>query len=166
MEKIIIRNTQPVHDVPGTSPEGPLKFLTSRTYKGPSEDSQGTNTKIDDLMKKLFSRSNSHCITYLFLFFYRKNKYSKLLDGDVQGTSTRSRFGTSMRPKYGTSVKHVSKIKLANTLNVLWQVTQDFLMNGSSEKFSEQFSGQNSYLNRKQTWWVQQDIMKVWLESL
>ena len=74
IEKIIIRNTQPAHDVPGTSPEGPLKFLTSRTYKGPSEDSQGTNTKIDDLMKKLFSRSNSHCITYLFLFFYRKNK--------------------------------------------------------------------------------------------
>ena len=52
---------------------------------------------------------------------------------------------------HGTSVKHVSKIKLTNTLNLLWQVTQDFLMNGSSEKFSEQFSGQNSYLNRKQT---------------
>ena len=39
------------------------------------------------------------------------------------------------------SVKHVFKIKLTNTLNLLWQVTQDFIVNGSSEKFSEQYSG-------------------------
>ena len=32
-------------------------------------DSQGTNRKTDDLMKKLFFRSNSFCITYLHLFF-------------------------------------------------------------------------------------------------
>ena len=43
--------TQPVHDVLGTSPEGFLKVLMSRTYRRPSEGSQGTNTKIDDLMK-------------------------------------------------------------------------------------------------------------------
>ena len=42
---------QPAHDVLGTSPEGPLKVLMSRTYRRPSEGSQGTNTKIDDLMK-------------------------------------------------------------------------------------------------------------------
>ena len=29
----------------GTSPEGFLKVLTSETYRGPSSDSQGTNTK-------------------------------------------------------------------------------------------------------------------------
>ena len=45
--------TQPGRDLPGTSPEGPLKVLMSRTYRGPSEDSQQTNTKMDDLMKKL-----------------------------------------------------------------------------------------------------------------
>ena len=45
--------TQPAHNVPGTSPEGPLKVLTSGTSRGPSGDSQVTNTKIDDLMKKL-----------------------------------------------------------------------------------------------------------------
>ena len=33
------------------SQEHPLKVLTSRTYRRPSGDSQGTNTKIDDLMK-------------------------------------------------------------------------------------------------------------------
>ena len=32
--------------------EGPLKVPTSGTYRGPSGDSQGTNTKTDDLMKK------------------------------------------------------------------------------------------------------------------
>ena len=66
INKTIIRNNQPAHDVPGTSLEGPQKILTSSTYKGPSGDSQGTNTKIDDLMKKLFLRSG---ITYQFLFF-------------------------------------------------------------------------------------------------
>ena len=74
IEKIIIGNAQPAHDVPRTSPEGLLKVLTSGFYKGPSGDSQGTNTKIDDFMKKLFLRSNSPYITHLFLFFTgRKN---------------------------------------------------------------------------------------------
>ena len=67
--KIIIGNTQPAQDVPGTSPESLLKVLTSGTYRGPSGDSQGTNTKIDDFMKKLFFRSNSPCITYLQRYY-------------------------------------------------------------------------------------------------
>ena len=45
MEKIIIGNIQPAHDVPETSPEGPLKVLMPGTSKGLSGDSQGTNTK-------------------------------------------------------------------------------------------------------------------------
>ena len=36
------------HDILGTSPEGPLKVLTFETYRGPSGESQGTNTKIND----------------------------------------------------------------------------------------------------------------------
>ena len=70
--------TQPARDVPGTSPEGPLKVLTSGTSRGPSGDSQGTNTKIDDLMKKLFFRYNSPCFTHLFLFFTRKTNIQKV----------------------------------------------------------------------------------------
>ena len=74
IEKIIVEKTQPVHDVLGTSPEGPLKVLTFETYRKPSGDSQMTNTKIDDFMKKLFFGSNSPGITYLFLLFTgRKN---------------------------------------------------------------------------------------------
>ena len=38
--------TQLAQDYTGTSPEGPLRVLTSRTYRGASRDSQGTNTKI------------------------------------------------------------------------------------------------------------------------
>ena len=38
--------TQLVQDYTGTSPEGPLKVLMSRTYRGPTKDTQGTNTKI------------------------------------------------------------------------------------------------------------------------
>ena len=65
IEKIIIGNSQPTHDVLGMSPEGPLKILTSGTYRGSLGDSQWTNTKIDDFMEKLFFRSNSP---------YRKNQ--------------------------------------------------------------------------------------------
>ena len=36
--KIIIKSIQSAHNVPGTSPEGHLKVLTSRTYSGLSGD--------------------------------------------------------------------------------------------------------------------------------
>ena len=45
IEKIIIGNTQPAHEVPETSPEGPLKVLMPGTSKVLSGDSQETNTK-------------------------------------------------------------------------------------------------------------------------
>ena len=64
--------TQPAQDNPGMSPEGPLKVLTSRTYRVPSGDSQGTNAKTYNLMIKLYFRSSSPCITYLFLIFTGK----------------------------------------------------------------------------------------------
>ena len=94
--------TQPACDVPRTSPEGRLKVLMSGTSRGPSGDSQGTNTKIDDLMKKLFFRCNSPCFTHLFLIFTEKNKYSKVINGDVHGTSTGSSCVTSRGPNDGT----------------------------------------------------------------
>ena len=70
--------TQPAHDIPGTSPEGPLKVPTSGTSRGPSADSQETNTKIDDLMKKLFFKCISPCFTHLFLFFTGKTNIQKV----------------------------------------------------------------------------------------
>ena len=51
--KNLIERTKPARDVPVTSTEGPLKVLRSGISRGPSGDSQGTNTKIDDLMKIL-----------------------------------------------------------------------------------------------------------------
>ena len=84
VEKIIISQHM-------ASRGGPLKVLTSGIYRGPSGESQGTNTKIDDFMKKLFFRSNSN---------NRNNKYSKVLkkDGrprDVYGTQLQDVLGTS-----------------------------------------------------------------------
>ena len=78
IEKVIIGNTQPAHDVSETSPEGSLNVLTSRTYKGPSGESEGTNAKIGDFMGKLFFRSNSSFITYLFLFYTGRTNLQKL----------------------------------------------------------------------------------------
>ena len=43
------------------------------------------------------------------------------------------------RDVQGRRVKHVFKIQLTNTLSLLLQITQDFIVNGSGEKFSEQF---------------------------
>ena len=69
--------TQPANDVPGTSPEGLLKVLTHGTYRGPSRDSNGSNTKIYDLLMKLYLRSNSPCIIHSFLFFTGKTNIQK-----------------------------------------------------------------------------------------
>ena len=98
IEKIIIGNNQLAQDVPGrprTSPEGPLKVLTSETYKGPSGDSQKTYTKIDDFIKKIFFRSNSPCIISVFLFLQ-----------EVAGLPWDQMMGRSKYAR-GTSVKHV-----------------------------------------------------------
>ena len=64
-------------DVPWRCPEGLLKVLTSRTYMGPSEDSQGANTKTDDLLKELFFRNNCFYIAYLCLFFTGRENIQK-----------------------------------------------------------------------------------------
>ena len=67
-ENNIPAGTRRPEDVPRRSPKGP----NVRDPGRPSGDSQGTNTKIDDLMKKLFFRCNSPCFTHLFLFFTEK----------------------------------------------------------------------------------------------
>ena len=97
-----VSRTQLADYAPGTSPEGSLKVLTSGTYRGPSGDSQGTNTKTDELMKKLFFKSNSPCITYVILFSTGK-KYSKVIRDvrDVHGTSMGPSCGSSRRPSDG-----------------------------------------------------------------
>ena len=76
---------QPAHDVPGTYLKGPLKVLTSGTYRGPSEDSQGIKTKIDNLMKKMFFRSISPCSTHLFLFFKGTTNFQTFKTGTSRG---------------------------------------------------------------------------------
>ena len=78
-----------------------LKVLTSETYRGPSGDSQETNTKIYDLLIKLHFRSNSPCIKFIPVF-YRKNKYSNVVNGDVRQTSTGNSCGTSRGPNFAT----------------------------------------------------------------
>ena len=52
--------------------------------------------------KKLFFRCNSPFVTHLFLFFYRKHKYLKVLNGNVHRTSLRTSCGKSRGPNDGT----------------------------------------------------------------
>ena len=81
VKNIIDTYTQTRHPAgtrrPGTSPEGSLKLLTSRTSREPSGDSWVTNKKIDNLMKKVFLRYNSSCFTHLLLFFTGKLNMQK-----------------------------------------------------------------------------------------
>ena len=51
-------------------------------------------------------------------------------------------------------------------LNLLLQFTQDFTVTCTGEKFIEQYSDQKNNLNRNETWWVLEDIIKIWLEGL
>ena len=81
-DKNSYRFTYPAaRNVPGTSAEGPLKFLTSGNPRGPLGDSKGSNKKIDDLMKKMIFRCNSLCFTHLYLFFTGKTNIQKLWIG-------------------------------------------------------------------------------------
>ena len=50
--------------------------------KGPTEGLQGTNTKIEDLMIKLYFRNSSLCITYLFLFLQKEQVFKVLKKGN------------------------------------------------------------------------------------
>ena len=88
---------QPAHNVPGTYPEEPLNVLTSRNYRGLSGDSQGANTKTDDLMEKLLFRSNSSCIAYLFLCF------TFLQEEQIFKSSKQGRPRDVYESSYGTS---------------------------------------------------------------
>ena len=44
----------------------------------------------------------------------------------------------------GTSVIYVFKIQLKNILNLLWQATQDFIVNCDSKTFSGQYGNLNN----------------------
>ena len=57
----------------------------------------------------------------------------------LQGTF-KGHLGDKQKNWRGTLVIHVFQIQLRNILNLLWEVTQDFIVNCSSEKFSEQCS--------------------------
>ena len=111
---IFIGYSQRTHGIPRTSYEGLIRVLTSGTYRRPSGDSQGTNTKTDDLMIKLCFRSSGPCITYLFLFFIGRRNIQKLETGTytirlwdpVAGRPGNQMIGRS-RDIRKTSVKHV-----------------------------------------------------------
>ena len=95
--------TQAAHNDTGTSPEDPVNVLMSRTYRRLSGDSQGNNT-------------TQHSLNYTSIpgFFYKKNKYSKVLNGNVHGKSIQPscrRFSYQMMGRsadvHGALVIHV-----------------------------------------------------------
>ena len=85
IEKIIIGNTQPTHDDLGTSPEGPLKILTSGTDRKSSGDSQEPIQK---------------------LIIYEKIVFQSLQEEQLFKSSKRGRprdvWGTHLRDDPGT----------------------------------------------------------------
>ena len=110
IEKIIIGNTQPAHDVPETSSESLLKVLTSGNYRGPSGDYQGTNTKTDDFMKKLFFRSIRVLVLHICFCFLQEEQIFKSskrgpLRNPVAGHPWDQMIGRS-RDVCGTLAKH------------------------------------------------------------
>ena len=94
IEKIVIGNTQPTHEVPGKSPEGLLKMQDlQRTFRG----LLGDNTKIDDFMKKIFSEVIVLVLYICFCFIeeeqiFRSSK--RVCPRDACGTQLRDVLGT------------------------------------------------------------------------
>ena len=108
-----ISRTQPAHYVPGTFPEGSLKVLTLGTYRRPLGNSQGTNTKTDELMKKLFFKSNSPCIKYVILFSTGKKifkNYKKERPRDFYRTQLRVVPKTKWLEALGTFARRWSNM--------------------------------------------------------
>ena len=68
---------QSINEVPRTSHEGSLSVLMCGTYRGPSEDFQGTNTKTDDLMKIMLFRSNSLAL-HIYSCFLQEGQIFKI----------------------------------------------------------------------------------------
>ena len=52
-------------------------------------------------MNKVFFRCNSFCLIHPLLLFTGKDKYAKVLNGDVHGTSTGPSRGTPRGPNDG-----------------------------------------------------------------
>ena len=78
--------TRRPRDVSWSSSKGPNVWDLQVTFRG----LLGNNTKIDDLMKKVFFRCNSPCFTHLLLFFSGKRNISKWgRPPDVRGTQLR-----------------------------------------------------------------------------
>ena len=133
IKKIIIGNTQPAHDVPGTSSEGLLKVLIFATYRGPSGDSQGTNTKISDFMKKIFFRIISPCITYLFLFLQEEQIFKSFKWGTSTGPSCGTSLGPNDEPFQGRP----------------WDVGQTYVLNSTHKYIKLALTGYSSKLTLK-----------------
>ena len=64
----------------------------------------------------------------------------------------------------GASVIHVFLIQLKNILDLFLQVTQDFIVNSTGEKFSEQYSDKKN--NEERGMMTSGSIIKIWLEGL
>ena len=113
-------------------------------------DLQGTKKKLMIWWKKCFLDAIVFIlhIYFLHIVFYQENKYSEVVYGNVHRKSTGTSLGDQMMGRSGDvsgmSVIHVFKIQLRNILNLLWQVTQDFMVNCGSKIFNEQYSNLNS----------------------
>ena len=110
-------------DVPWKS----LKSTNVRDLQGNFRGLLGEHTRIDDLMKKRVFLDAIVLVLHICYSFW-KNKYSKVLNGDVHGTSK----GPSSRKTRGPND--------GKQLISLWLVSHNFIVKCSGKKFSEQYS--------------------------
>ena len=84
----------------------PARDLTETSRLETPGDLQGTNTEIDDLMKRVFFRCNSPCFTHPSLFFTGKTNIQKFWIGtstSVYRTRVQDVLGTKWWDVLGTS---------------------------------------------------------------
>ena len=94
----LINYTQPARDVPGMSPKGRNVRDLHGTFRGLLRNQQ-KNWWFD---KKRCFLDAIVFVLHNFTVFYWKNKYAKVVNGDVHGTPTGPSCGTSRGPNDGT----------------------------------------------------------------
>ena len=131
-------------DVPWRSPKG----LNAQDLQGTFRRLWGDKTKKFMIWLKMYFLDAIVFVFHIYYCFYWNSKYSKVLNGEVHGTSTEPSCGTFRGPNDGTFWGHprdVGHICFLNStqkhIKLTLTVTQ---VNCGSEKFSEQYSNLNN----------------------
>ena len=112
----VLGSSQTTHNVLGTSPKDPLKVLTFGTYRGPSANFQGANTKINELMIK-FILELIVLVLHVYSCFSQEEKILKSSKWGRSQDVFETQLQTSHRPNEVTFLERLQDVSQICFLN-------------------------------------------------